>query len=88
MRATARMTYRFARRIVIGLIGGTVLLAGTIMLVTPGPAVVVIPMGLAILAIEFAWARRWLQKVRERISAGTAKGRARRAARRSSESRS
>ena len=76
MRTAARLTYRFARRVVIGMIGGTVLLAGTVMLVTPGPGLVVIPSGLAILAIEFAWARRWLRKVRERISGSASQARA------------
>jgi tellurite resistance protein TerC len=62
------VTYRIARRIVIALIGGTVLLIGIAMTVLPGPAVVVIPAGLAILGIEFAWARRWLGKVREQAN--------------------
>lgn len=62
------VTYRIARRIVIALIGGTVLLIGFAMTVLPGPAVVVIPSGLAILGIEFAWARRWLAKLRERAN--------------------
>ncbi len=44
--------------------GGAVLLLGLAMIALPGPACVVIPAGLAILAIEFAWARRWLQSVR------------------------
>ena len=47
----------------------TVLLIGIVMIVTPGPAFVFIPVGLAILGIEFAWARAWLRKVRETISA-------------------
>lgn len=64
-----RYTYRLARRIVIGVVGATILLIGLIMLVTPGPAFVVIPVGLAVLSIEFAWARVWLRKVREKISA-------------------
>ncbi len=80
MRAAFHLTYRFARRIVIGLVGATVLLAGIVMLVTPGPAFVVIPVGLAILGLEFAWARRWLQKVRERISAETSRRRGNNAA--------
>lgn len=62
------VTYHIARRIVIALVGGTVLLIGLAMTVLPGPAVVVIPAGLAILGIEFAWARRWLAKVRERAN--------------------
>ena len=57
--------YRLVRRIVIAVVGGTVLLIGIVLLVTPGPAFVVIPAGLAILALEFAWARRWLTTARE-----------------------
>jgi tellurite resistance protein TerC len=60
--------YRFARRIVIAVIGGTVVLAGIVMLVTPGPALLVIPLGLAILAIEFAWARHWLHRLKQNLS--------------------
>ena len=52
------------RRICISLIGGTVVLVGIIMLVTPGPAFVVIPAGLGILAVEFAWARKILKKAK------------------------
>jgi tellurite resistance protein TerC len=43
-----------------------VLAIGIALIVLPGPALVVIPVGLAILGAEFAWARRWLRKVRER----------------------
>lgn len=38
--------------------GGTVLLLGIVMIVAPGPAIVFIPLGLAILSLEFVWARR------------------------------
>jgi tellurite resistance protein TerC len=55
---------RTARRVVVGVIGTTVLTIGIAMVVLPGPAVAVIPMGLAILASEFVWARRWLAKIR------------------------
>ena len=65
---TLHLTYKAARRIVIGVVGATVLLLGVIMLVTPGPALVVIPVGLAILSLEFAWARAWLKKLRRSIS--------------------
>lgn len=61
-------TYKAARRIVVGVVGATVLLLGIIMIVTPGPALVVIPVGLAILSIEFTWARAWLRRLRESIS--------------------
>lgn len=62
-------TYHLARRIVIALVGGTVVLIGVCMIVLPGPAIVVIPAGLAILGVEFAFARVWLRKVRETGSA-------------------
>ena len=62
------ITYKAARRIVVGVLGVTVLLIGVVMLVTPGPALVVIPIGLAILSIEFTWARAWLKRLRESIS--------------------
>ena len=46
------------------------------MIVTPGPAFVVIPVGLAILGLEFAWARFWLTRLRRRLSSQGAKQRA------------
>jgi tellurite resistance protein TerC len=55
------------------------------MLVTPGPAFIVIPAGLAILGLEFAWARHWLKKARETISAQGARVRGRRVERRRGE---
>lgn len=55
---------RTARRLVVGVIGATVLLGGLALLVLPGPALVVIPIGLGILAVEFEWARRWLRRAR------------------------
>ena len=68
-----------ARRFAVGLVGATVLAIGVVMIVTPGPALVVIPVGLAILSIEFAWARYWLRKLRARLSNNNAMGRAERA---------
>jgi uncharacterized protein (TIGR02611 family) len=46
-------------------VGAAVTLAGVTMLVTPGPAFVVIPIGLAMLALEFAWAERLLDRALE-----------------------
>ena len=60
-------TVRQAKRLIIVVIGFTVLAAGIAMIVLPGPAVVVIPVGLAILATEFIWARKLLVMVKERI---------------------
>jgi tellurite resistance protein TerC len=58
--------YKWARRIVITLTGFTVLFVGFAMIVLPGPAFVVIPAGLAILGLEFAWARHTLRALRKR----------------------
>ena len=60
----------YARRIIILVIGMTVLLFGVALIVLPGPAFVVIPVGLTILATEFAWARRWLKRLREAAEGG------------------
>ncbi len=58
----------FVRRAIVGVVGGTILLIGLAMIFLPGPAVVVIPIGLAILATEFAWARRYLHKARDLLT--------------------
>ena len=61
----AELGYRQTRRVVIAVVGFTVVLLGLAMLVLPGPGMVVIPVGLAILAIEFAWAARWLSRMKQ-----------------------
>jgi tellurite resistance protein TerC len=55
------------KRIIVAVIGFTILLIGVILIVLPDPAFVVIPIGLAILATEFVWGRRLLKKVKSRI---------------------
>ena len=64
----AHLSLRMARRIAVGVIGATVVLFGLVMLLTPGPAIIVIPVGLSILALEFAWARRLLARFHEQAS--------------------
>jgi len=59
---------KVARRVIVSVVGATVLLIGIALLVLPGPAFIVIPLGLAILATEYAWARRWLKKIRRMAS--------------------
>ncbi len=71
------LSVRQARRLVIAVIGTTVLLLGIALIVLPGPAFIVIPVGLAILAVEFAWARRLLHRVRRGISETLRNGRLR-----------
>lgn len=51
-------------RVIRLVVGFVVLVVGLAMLVLPGPAIVVIPMGLAILATEFVWARRLLERMK------------------------
>ena len=55
---------RQARRLIIAVIGFTVLLIGIALIVLPGPAIIVIPIGLTILATEFVWARNLMKKVK------------------------
>lgn len=50
------------RKLIVGVIGTTVVLFGLALVILPGPAVVVVPLGLAILATEFAWARRLVRR--------------------------
>ena len=57
----------FIRRIAVAVAGFTVLLIGLALLVLPGPAFLVIPLGLAILATEFVWARALLNKARAKL---------------------
>ena len=58
-------TMKKVKRIFVAVAGVTVLAVGIAMVVLPGPAFIVIPAGLAILAIEFAWARRWLRSTKD-----------------------
>lgn len=60
-------TLKKAKRVVIAIIGFTVLAVGVAMIVLPGPAIIVIPVGLGILATEFVWARFLLKRVQDRL---------------------
>jgi uncharacterized protein (TIGR02611 family) len=73
---TGACALRIARKAAVLLVGGLVLLAGVVLIVTPGPAFLVIPAGLAILSKEFTWARRLLEYGRERVAAFLARARA------------
>jgi len=55
---------RRIKRIFTAIIGFTLLLIGLAMIVLPGPAILVIPLGLAVLATEFVWAKRLLRKLK------------------------
>jgi hypothetical protein len=71
-RSTPEWMWRHARRLIVIVIGGTTVLLGVVMLVTPGPAVVVIPLGVAILASEFVLARRLLRWLEKKLPGGAA----------------
>lgn len=58
-------TVQQAKRFFKIVIGFTLLLLGVVMLVTPGPGWVAIGLGLALLAAEFVWARRLLDRIKE-----------------------
>lgn len=57
-------TIKQVKRVAVTVLGFTVLLIGVAMLVLPGPAFVIIPVGLGILATEFIWARRLANKIK------------------------
>lgn len=58
---------RHARRVIISVVGFTILILGLTMIVLPGPAIIVIPLGLVILAGEFVWAKRLLDRVKSGV---------------------
>lgn len=58
------MVVKTARKVVIFIIGSTIVLIGIIMIVAPGPAVIVIPAGLAVLGTEFLWAKLLLKRMK------------------------
>ena len=53
------------RKLVVALVGGTVLLVGIALLVLPGPGIPLVLAGVAILASEFVWARRALRNAKD-----------------------
>ena len=64
----ATAAWRQARRLVVVVIGATILVLGLIMLITPGPGMLFVPAGLAILGTEFVWARRLLHRAKQGAS--------------------
>jgi uncharacterized protein (TIGR02611 family) len=53
--------------LIIAVVGFTVMAMGIALIVLPGPAFIVIPLGLGILAIEFVWARRLLRRIKNKL---------------------
>ncbi len=67
--AVLRFIGRSAWRIGVLVVGGALLLAGLVMMVTPGPGLLLILAGLVVLATEFAWAERLLERAVRRLEA-------------------
>lgn len=55
------------KRILIAIIGGTIVVIGLFMIVLPGPAFIVIPLGLSILATEFIWAKKMIARFKDQF---------------------
>ena len=68
MTALMLRTVRQAKKLIIAVVGLTILMAGIAMIVLPGPAIIVVPIGLGILATEFVWARILLTKAKSTFS--------------------
>jgi uncharacterized protein (TIGR02611 family) len=60
---------RLGRKVAVGVVGTLVIAVGVVMIVLPGPASLIIPAGLAILATEFSWAQRLREHLRVRLAA-------------------
>ena len=63
MKRLTRPGKRAARRLLVALAGGAILALGLLLIVTPGPALLVIPAGLGVLALEFETPRRWRERL-------------------------
>lgn len=68
LKVVGRFIGRNAKRVAITIAGFLVVLAGVAMLVLPGPGIVVIIAGLAILATQYVWAERLLKVAKERAN--------------------
>lgn len=56
------------KKLIVALVGGTVLLVGIALLVLPGPGLPIVAAGIAILATEFLWARRALRNAKGAVA--------------------
>src|SRR3954447_9712198 len=63
---------RYARRAGVTIVGLAIVAIGVVLLVLPGPGLVVVVAGLAVLATEYEWASRWLHRARMRAEQASA----------------
>jgi uncharacterized protein (TIGR02611 family) len=68
-----RFIWRSTKRALVMVVGVALLAGGVVMLVTPGPGIVLVVAGLAVLATEFVWAERMLDKAKAHAATATAK---------------
>ena len=62
-------SYKLAKRIAIAVVGGSIAIAGVVLAVMPVlPGWPAIFLGLGILSLEFAWARIWLKKAKQKAA--------------------
>ena len=80
MLAEVKDPVRLLRRIAVTVVGTVILAVGVVLLVAPGPGLVVIALALAVFAIEYQWARRNLAAVQERARSAALKAAASRPA--------
>ena len=69
-KAVVRFIWRSSKRIAVTIAGAALLLVGLVMMVTPGPGIVFIITGLAVLATEYVWAATALEKARDAAKKG------------------
>lgn len=69
----ARFMARSSKRIAVTVVGGAVVLAGLAMVVLPGPGLLVVVLGLAVLATEYAWAASMLERTKRAARTATRK---------------
>ena len=57
---------RHLKALITAVVGFTLLAVGIAMLVLPGPGLVVIGLGLLVLSAEFVWAKRALDRMKDK----------------------
>jgi uncharacterized protein (TIGR02611 family) len=60
-------TIKQFKRLIVAIVGSTILLIGIMLIVLPGPAFIIIPLGLSILASEFMWAKKLMDRLKEKL---------------------
>jgi uncharacterized protein (TIGR02611 family) len=68
-----RVIAQSGKRIAVFVVGAALVVGGLALLVLPGPGLLVIVAGLAVLATEFAWAERLLDQAKQQAAKATDK---------------